>query len=98
MPQRARLFDQLPCAAGVVEPHIGDGATLLLGGLRRDPGPGVLLREASVLDQPFHPEVFVGVDDHHQREHRRHPGFHQKRDVLHDHGVFSGLDGTSDQL
>ena len=35
-------------------------------------------------------KLLVGVDDHHQREHRRHTGLDQQRDVLDDHGVLGG--------
>ncbi len=55
MPQLAGLLDELARAARVVEPHVGDGAALLLGGLRGDSGARILLGEAAVLDQPFHP-------------------------------------------
>ena len=31
--------------------------------------------------------LLVGVDDHHEREHRRHPGLDEQRDVLDDHRI-----------
>ncbi len=71
----------------VVQPDVGNGAALLVGGLRGDPGAGVFLGHAAVLDQPSHPHFDVGVHDDHQREQRRHTGFHQQRDVLDDDGI-----------
>ena len=93
VPQRAGLLGEFACAAGVVQPDIGDRAALLLGGLRSDARPRVLFAEAPVLDEALDPHLGVGMDDHHQREHRRHLRFDEQRDVLDDHGfVVCGLD------
>ena len=49
--------------AGVVEDDVGDGAALRVGGLGGDAVPGVVLGEASLLDEPAHPGLDVGLDD-----------------------------------
>ena len=77
VPEAAGAFGEFTLAAGVVEPDVGHAPPLLLGGLRGDAGPGVVLAESAVLDQPSHPDFGVGVDDDHQWKHRRHLGFHQ---------------------
>ena len=53
VPEGTGLFDDGTGAARVVQPHIGDGAALLLGGLRRDAGAGIGLGESAVLDEPL---------------------------------------------
>ena len=87
IPHVACPLHQLVLTAGVVEPDIGDGATLIVVGLRRDPGAGVVLGHAPLLHQPPHPKFDVGVHHDNQREHRGHPGFHQQRNVLDHHRV-----------
>jgi ABC-type Na+ transport system ATPase subunit NatA len=67
----------------------------LIAGLRGDTGPGVILSETAVLDEPRDPQFRVGVHDHHQRKQWRHLGFHQQGDVLHDHRI---VGGGGDQL
>lgn len=95
IPQLSCLLDELPGAAGVVQPHIGDQPPLLFGGLHRDTGPGVVLAEPAVFDQPLDPHLGIGVHDDDQREHRRHLGFDEQRNVLDDHRI---LPRGGDQL
>ena len=80
-------LDQILLRAGVVQPDVGDGTTLLVVGLRRDSRAGVLFGHTALLDQPSQPHLDVGVHDDHQREQRRHSGFHQQRNVFDDNGV-----------
>ena len=87
VPHVAGPLHQLLLAARVVQPDVGDGATLLVVGLRGDPGAGVVLGHAALLDQPSHPHLDVGVHHHDQREHRRHSGFHQQRNVFDDNRI-----------
>ena len=49
----------------------------------------------AVLDESPDAKILVGVHDDDQREHRRHLGLDQQRDVLDDHGI---LGGGRDQL
>ena len=60
---------------------------MLVVGLRRDPGAGVLFGHAALLDQPSQPHFDVGVHDDHQREQRRHSRFHQQRNVFDHNGI-----------
>ena len=87
VPHVAGPLHQILLAARIVQPDVGDGAALLVVGLRGDPGAGVFFGHAALLDQPSQPQLDVGVHDDDQREQRRHPGFHQQRNVFDDHRV-----------
>ena len=86
VPEIAGPFDELSLGARIVQQHIGNRSALLLGCLCLDPRAGVGLVHPP-LDQPLDSYFFVGGHHHHKRKHRRHPGFHQQRDVLDHNGV-----------
>ena len=98
VPQRAGLLHELARTTGIVQPDIGDRTTLILGGLGVDARPRVGLAEPAVFDEAPHARFDVGMDNHHQRKHRRHLRFHQQRDVLDDHRVSLVVARTFDQL
>ena len=95
VPQLPGALDKLALGARVVQPDVGHRTALLVGGLGGDPGPGVGLVHAANVEQPGQAHVRIGVDHHHQREQRRHPGFDQQWNVLDDHLV---LGHRSDDL
>ena len=68
--------------AVVVDPHVGGGATLLVGGLPRDPVTRVGLVQAALLDQPAYPGLGVGADDDGQVLVRPEPAFDEQRHVV----------------
>ena len=95
IPDVAGTFHQLTLRARIVKQHIGDRTPLLLGCLSGDPRASVRLVHPA-LDQPLDPGLLVGVDDDHERKHRRQPGLDEQRDVLDHHRVLG--DGGDDLL
>jgi hypothetical protein len=95
IPDVTGTFHQLTLRARIVKQYIGDRSSLLLGCLSGDPRAGVGLLHPA-LDQPLDPGLLIGVDDHHEREHRRHPGLDEQRDVLDHHRILG--DGGDDLL
>ena len=85
IPEFAGLLHQTALGAGVVQPDIGDPASLFLSRLGSDPRPGIRLIHPTNADQPVQPHVRIGVHHHDQREQRGHLGFDQQRNVFDDH-------------
>ena len=85
--RRARVRPVRPAVPELSSQHIGNRAALFLGGLRGDPGAGVGLVHPALSTSRSTRTLHIGVHDDHQREHRRHTGLHQQRNVLDHNGI-----------
>jgi hypothetical protein len=83
-PQRVDLGAQVVGGSVVDQDDVGDGAALLVGGLRGHPRPHVLRRHAAVRGQPLHPPLLRRLHDDDKVVRPGLFGLDQQRHVLHD--------------